>query len=335
MRILLPGGSGQVGTMLARHLHAHGHQVTVLSRSPELHAHHPWRTLAWNGRTPGPWTSELHTANAVIHLSGRSVNCRYTPENRAAIYNSRTEPTLLLGRLIADSPTPPSLWLNASTSTFYRHALDRPQDEFTGELGDRPHERGTREPADLPETWSFSIDVAHRWEEALAAIPTRHTRKIRLRSSMVMSPDEGGVFSVMSKLARLGLGGSQGSGKQFVSWIHEADLCRAVDLLLEHPEITDETSGVVNLSAPGPLPNRDFLRILRRAWHQTIGLPGPRLALELGAIAMQTETELILKSRWVLPTLLRRHGFQFQFPSWAEAAPALVAAMRRSSSAIS
>ena len=163
--------------------------------------------------------------------------------------------------------------LNASTSTFYRHALDRPNDEFTGELGDRPHERGTRESATLPETWSFSIDVAARWEEALAAIPTPQTRKIRLRSSMVMSPDEGGVFSVMSKLARLGLGGSQGSGKQFVSWIHGEDLCRAVDLLLEHPEITDETEGVVNLSAPGPLPNRDFFRTLRRAWGQPIGCP--------------------------------------------------------------
>ncbi len=328
MRILLPGGSGQVGSLLARHLHTHGHRVTVLSRSPEAQAHQPWRTLGWNGKTPGPWVDELHTADAVIHLSGRSVNCRYTPENRRAIYDSRTEPTLLLGRLIADSPTPPKLWLNASTSTFYRHALDRPNDEFTGELGDRPHERGTRESATLPETWSFSIDVAARWEEALAAMPTPQTRKIRLRSSMVMSPDEGGVFSVMSKLARLGLGGSQGSGKQFVSWIHGEDLCRAVDLLLEHPEITDETEGVVNLSAPGPLPNRDFFRTLRRAWGQPIGLPAPVPALALGAVFMQTETELVLKSRWVLPTLLRKHGFTFRYATWAEAAPALVAAMQ-------
>ncbi len=326
MRILLPGGSGQIGTLLARHLHATGHQITVLSRNPQAHIHQPWRTLPWDGLTPGPWVTELNQAEAIIHLSGRSVNCRYTPENRREIYDSRILPTRLLGALIAASPTPPRLWLNASTSTFYRHALDRPQDEFTGEPGDRPFERGTREPATLPETWSFSIDVAARWEEALAAsIPTPHTRKIRLRSSMVMTPDPGGVFSVMSKLAKLGLGGTQGSGKQFVSWIHGADLCRAIDLLLERPEITDETDGVVNLTAPGPLPNRDFFRILRHAWRQPIGLPAPTPALAIGALAMGTETELVLKSRWVLPTLLRKHGFHFAYPNWADAAPALVA----------
>ena len=329
MRLLLPGGSGQVGTLLARHLHTAGHQVTVLSRAPERHAQVPWRVLAWDGETPGPWASELDTSDAVIHLSGRSVNCRYTPANRRQIYNSRIRPTLLLGGLIAASPTPPRLWLNASTSTFYRHALDRPQDEFTGELGDRPGERGTREPANLPETWSFSIDVAARWEEALAAIATPRTRKIRMRSSMVMSPDPGGVFAVMSALARFGLAGPQGSGRQFLSWIHGEDFCRIIDLLLTQPGIVDDTGGYVNMSAPGPLPNQDFQRILRHAWHQPVGLPAPRPALALGALAMQTETELILKSRWVLPTLLRRHGFQFRYQHWSDAAPALVEAMRR------
>jgi hypothetical protein len=207
MRILLPGGSGQVGTILARHLHGSGHEVTVLSRTPPTHASHPWRTLPWDGLTRGPWTDEIDRGDAVIHLSGRSVNCRYNAANRQAIYDSRIKPTLLLGEVIAASPTPPRLWMNASTSTFYRHALDRPQDEFTGELGDLPSERGTREPVNLPETWSFSIDVAHRWEQAFLSIPTPRTRKIRLRSSMVMSPDPGGVFSVLSRLARTGLGG--------------------------------------------------------------------------------------------------------------------------------
>lgn len=328
MRILIPGGSGQIGTILARHLHESGHEVTVLSRTPEAHIHEPWRTLGWDAKTRGPWSAEVDRSQAVIHLSGRSVNCRYTPKNRQEIYDSRIRPTLLLGEVIAASPTPPAVWMNASTSTFYRHALDRPQDEFTGDLGDGPGERGRREPASLPETWSFSIDVAYRWEEALAAVPTPRTRKLRLRSSMVMSPDEGGVFSVLSRLARLGLGGLQGSGRQFVSWMHDADYCRAMDLLLQRPEIADETHGVVNLTAPGPLPNRDFMRILRQAWGQSIGLPAPRLALELGALAMGTETELILKSRWVLPTLLRRHGFQFQFAHWADAAEDLVRRMR-------
>lgn len=325
MRILLPGGSGQVGTILARHLHAQGHEVTVLSRSPEAQRRHPWRTLGWDGLTAGPWAAEIDRSDAVIHLSGRSVNCRYNEENRRAIFDSRVKPTLLIGRMIAASATPPKIWMNASTSTFYRHALDRPQDEFTGELGDLPSERGTREPADLPETWSFSIDVAHRWEEAFAAVPTPKTRKIRLRSSMVMSPDAGGVFSVFSALARKGLGGTQGAGTQFVSWMHDLDYCRATDLLLAKPEIADETEGVVNMTAPEPLPNREFMQVLRNAWGQPIGLPAARWMLEIGALAMRTETELILKSRRVVPGVLLRHGFEFAFPAWPEACADLVA----------
>ena len=328
MRILIPGGSGQVGTILARHLHAAGHTVTVLSRNAPAHSNNFWPTLPWDGRTPGDWVDELHRSDAVIHLSGRSVNCRYNEENRKAIFDSRTEPTLLLGRLIADSPTPPRLWLNASTSTFYRDTRDTPNDEFTGVLGDLPTQRGTNEPANLPETWSFSIDVAHRWEAALAAIDTPRTKKIRLRSSMVMSPDAGGVFSVLSGLVRRGLGGTEGPGTQYVSWIHDFDLCRAIELLLAEPEITDATNGVVNLTAPQPLPNREFLAALRKAWHQSIGLPAASWMLEIGALFMGTETELILKSRRVVPGLLLREDFEFRFPDWPSAAANLVARSR-------
>lgn len=339
MRILLPGGSGQVGTLLARHLHARGHVVTVLSRNPSAHAGRPWRVLPWDGRTEPPtsdassWIREIDRSDAVIHLSGRSVNCRYTPANRQAIVDSRVEPTLLLGRAIAESLTPPKLWLNASTSTFYRHAGPEngfaPNDEFTGILGDLPTQRGTNEPASLPETWSFSIDVARRWEEAFAAIPTPCTKKIALRSSMVMSPDAGGVFRVLSSLVRRGLGGAAGPGTQFVSWIHDLDLCRAIDLLLAQPEIADETHGIVNLTSPEPVPNRDFMRTLREAWGVGFGLPATRWMLEIGALLMQTETELLLKSRRVTPGVLLRHGFDFQFPDWTSAANNLVARTRR------
>lgn len=328
MRILIPGGSGQVGTILARHLHADGHEVTVLSRSPQTQASHPWRTLPWDGLTPGPWTEEVHRSDAVIHLSGRSVNCRYTPQNRHAIFDSRIKPTLLLGEIIAASPTPPRIWMNASTSTFYLHAFDRPQDEFTGELGDLPSERGTREPANLPETWSFSIDVASQWEKAFLSIPTPRTRKIRLRSSMVMSPDPGGVFSVLSNLVRTGLGGSIGSGRQFVSWIHDLDYCRATDLLLTQPEITEETGGVVNMTAPEPLPNRDFMRALRNAWHMPAGLPAAEWMIEIGTFLMRSESELVLKSRRVVPAMLLKHGFEFSYPVWTAAAQDLVSRMR-------
>jgi uncharacterized protein (TIGR01777 family) len=326
MRILIPGGSGQVGTLLARHLHAGGHQVTVLSRNPRPA---PWRTMHWDGLTVGPWASEIDQSDAVIHLSGRSVNCRYNAENRRQIFDSRIQPTLLLGKLIAASPTPPPIWMNASTSTFYRNAFDRPQDEFTGEMGDLPAERGTHEPANQPETWSFSIDVAHRWEQALAATPTPRTRKIRLRSSMTMSPDHGGVFSVLSNLVRYGLGGTQGSGRQFVSWIHDLDYCRITDLLLTHPEITDETDGIINMTAPEPLPNREFMRILRQAWRAPFGLPATAWMIKLGTFALRTESELVLKSRRAVPTLLLKHGYEFSFPTWATAAPDLVARMKQ------
>lgn len=331
MRILIPGGSGQVGTMLARHLYAAGHEVTVLTRRPNDHPEQLWRVLHWDGRTAGRWVDELHRSDAVIHLSGRSINCRYTPENRRQIIDSRVKPTLLLGELIAASPTPPRIWMNASASSIYRHALgdpDHAQDEFTGEYGDLPGERGTREPANLPETWSFSTDVVHRWEEAFLASNTPQTRKIRLRTTLVMSPDDGGVFSVFSRLARFGLGGTQGPGTQYVSWMHDADYCRAAELLLEHPEIADATQGAVNMTAPEPLPNRDFFRILRQAWGMPIGFPAATWMLEIGARLMKTETELILKSRRIVPGVLSRSGFEFQFPTWAAAAKDLVARMR-------
>ena len=330
MKILIPGGSGQVGTLLARHLHASGHEVTVLSRKPAS-VSSSWRTVRWDGLTlDSTWTRELDGADAVIHLSGRTVNTRYTPSHRRQIYESRILPTRLLGAAISAARKPPPIWMNASTATLYRHALDRPQDEFHGELSRRTGGPPTPEEPGLPETWAFSADVGHQWEAALYDTPTPHTRKIALRTSMVMSPDAGGVFAVLSGLVRAGLGGTQASGEQFVSWMHDLDYCRATDLLLAHPEIADETGGIVNMAAPHPLPNRDFLRDLRRAWNAPIGLPATRWMLEIGAIFLRTETELILKSRRVTPAVLLHHGFDFRFPDWAGAASDLVQRMRSS-----
>ena len=313
MRIVIPGGSGQIGTILARHLHARGEDVTVLSRTPRPAA---WRTLAWDGRTLSPaWTESLEAADAVIHLSGKSVNCRYTPANRKEIIDSRVVPTLLLGEAIAQCRTPPTVWMNASTSTFYRDARgahDRPNDEYTGELGG--DEEG------VPDTWNFSIDVARRWEQAFYASSLPRTRKVALRTSMTMSPDKGGVFHVLSGLVRTGLGGAQGDGRQYVSWVHDEDYCRITDFLIAHPEI----SGPVNLTAPNPLPNRAFMQALRQAWRVPIGLPAYKWQLEIGAIFLRTETELILKSRRAVPTKLLQAGYQFAHPTWPEAAQNLV-----------
>jgi uncharacterized protein (TIGR01777 family) len=313
MRIVLPGGSGQVGSILARHFHGQGHDVTVLTRAP---APSLWRTLPWDGATVGPWVDALDGSDLCINLAGRSVNCRYNAANRAEIMNSRVDSTRIVGKVIASLAHPPALWMNASTATFYRHALDRPQDEFTGDAGGN-------EPG-APEQWNFSIDVAKAWETAFYETSTPRTRKIALRSAMTFSPDPGGVFDVLLSLVRRGLGGTVASGKQYVSWIHDADYIRATEFLIAHTEI----DGPVNLCSPNPLPNRDFQRALREACGTRIGLPSAEWMIEIGTWVMRTESELVLKSRRAVPTRLLQSGFDFTFPDWPAAARDLVARWR-------
>jgi uncharacterized protein (TIGR01777 family) len=314
-RIVIAGGSGQVGTLLARHYRARGDDVVVFARNAI--ANKPWRVVPWDGTSLGPWTKELEGADLVINLAGRSVNCRYTASNRREIIDSRVIPTRLLGRAIAQAERPPRLWMNAATATIYRHSLDRPMDERTGELGGK-------EPG-APDTWRFSIEVAKAWEEAFFSFSTPVTRKIALRSAMVMSPDRGGVFDALLALVRRGLGGTSGSGKQFVSWIHDADFLHSLDFLAERTEL----DGIVNIASPGPLPNKEFMADLRTAWGQKIGLPATTWMLEVGAIFLRTETELILKSRRVVPAHLQEAGFQFEFPEWQGAAQDLVKRWRK------
>jgi uncharacterized protein (TIGR01777 family) len=319
MKIVIPGGSGQVGQILARHFHAEGHAVTVFSRNPRpAHAlATPWRVVAWDGVTPGGWIADLEQSDVCINLAGRSVNCRYTAANRRAIYESRIGSTRLLNSAIASLNRAPRLWVNASTATIYRHAPGgatdtHPMDEIHGELGGN-------EPG-APDTWNFSIDIAKGWEAAFFSTPTPFTRKVAIRSAMTFSPDSGGVFDVLLALVRHGLGGRQGPGTQWISWIHEADFVRAIDLLIAREEFT----GVVNLASPNPLPNGDFLRVLRNAWGIGFGLPCPTWMIELGTRLMRTESELVLKSRRVVPGRLLAAGFQFLFPEWPAAADDLV-----------
>ena len=304
MKIVIPGGSGQVGTILARALHGQGHEVLVLSRRPTPA---PWRTMPWDGKTLGDWAGELDGAGAVINLAGRSVNCRYTPQNRQEILESRVESTRAVGEAIRRAARPPRAWLQASTATIYAHRYDAPNEEAEGILG------GSE--ASVPETWRFSIEVAQAWELALEAAATPQTRKVALRSAITMSPDRGGAFDTLLGLVRHGLGGRAGDGRQFVSWIHEADFVRAVDWLLAHEEI----AGPVNLAAPAPLTNAEFMRALRAAWGIRFGLPATEWMLDIGARVLHTETELILKSRRVTPGRLLAAGFSFQFASWPEA----------------
>ncbi len=260
----------------------------------------------------GSWAKAIDGADVVINLAGRNVNCRYTRANRREIMDSRVLSTRVVGQTIAQARKPPALWMNASTATIYRHALDRPMDESTGELGGN-------EPG-APSTWRFSIDVAKSWEAELFSAATPATRKIALRSAMTMGPDPGGIFDTLLRLVRKGLGGRAASGKQFISWIHEADFVRAIDFLIEHQEL----DGCINICSPCPLPNDNFMRVLRQAWGTRIGLPATQWMLGLGAIFLRTETELILKSRRVVPQRLLESGFKFNFADWSNAADNLV-----------
>lgn len=309
MKIIIPGGTGQVGTLLARRFHDNGDEVVTLGRHQ---ASAPWRTVLWDGRTLGPWAEEIDGADVVINLAGRSVNCRYTPENRAEIMNSRVDSTRVVGEAIARAARPPRTWLQASTATIYVHRFDAPNDEESGIIGGG-------EP-DAPDTWRFSIDVARAWERVLHEADTPGTRKVELRAAMVMSPDADGVFDTLVGLVRRGLGGRAGSGRQYVSWVHYLDFLNAIDWLVTHEEVT----GPVNIASPAPLPNAAFMAALRRACGVSIGLPAAEWMLEIGACVMGTETELLLKSRRVIPGRLLKMGFTFLHPDWEEASRDLV-----------
>lgn len=298
MKVVIPGGSGQVGQILARSFVARGDEVVVLSRGAVACG----RAVAWDGRTLGGWASEIDGADVVINLAGRTVNCRYTDSNLRQMMDSRVESTRAVGEAIGRCSTPPPVWLQMSTATIYAHRFDAANDEATGVIGgDEP---------DVPGYWEYSVRIASEWERAVfeSDVPCR---RVALRTAMVMSPDRGGVLDVLLGLTRLGLGGAAAGGAQYVSWIADVDFVRAVDFL-----IASDLAGAVNLSSPGPVPHASFMRGLRDAWGIRVGLPATRWMLELGAVGMRTDTELLLKSRRVVPGRLLGAGFAFEFPEW-------------------
>jgi uncharacterized protein (TIGR01777 family) len=305
MKIVIPGGSGHIGGILARSLEREGHEVVILTRGSKVPA---GRAVGWDGRTLGAWTSELAGADVVINLAGRSVNCRYSARNRADIMASRVDSARVIGEAIARSIWPPRLWLQASTATIYAHRFDAPNDEQSGILG-------VDEPG-APHKWHFSIEVARAWERALDDADTPLTRKVKLRSAIVMSPERGEPFDLLLSLVRHGLGGRAGNGRQFVSWIHYRDFVAAIRWIMDH----DDLAGCINVAAPDPLPNSGFMAALREAWGIGFGLPATRWMLDVGALILRTETELILKSRRVTPAFLMASGFTFEHPTWPEAA---------------
>ena len=309
-KVVIPGGTGQVGALAAKHWLALGYEVVVLTRGGASEA----RVVRWDGKTlDDAWVKEINGADVVLNLAGRSVSCRYTEENLAEMLNSRVDSTRVVGEAIALAKNPPKLWMQMSTATIYAHRFDAANDEETGIIGG--NEEG------VPAYWKRSIHIATEWERVQNEANTPHTRKVALRTAMVMS--EAGklattdnIFAVLSQITRLGLGGAIGGGKQYVSWIHGSDFVRACDFILAHEEIT----GPINLAAPEPLPHRDFMRELREAWGVRVGLPATGWMASVGSFFMRTDPELVLKSRRVIPTRLLKAGFVFEHPTWAETA---------------
>ena len=297
--IVIFGANGFLGRYACRYFARQGKEVVAVARRRD-----GWSGdgmfLEWDGKTPGPWTLALEGAEAVLNLAGRSVNCRYTPENRREIRDSRVAATRVIGQAIAACRIPPRVWLNASTATWYRHAEDKPQDDWLGEPGE-----------------GFSCEVARAWEDAFfeAMVPAV-TRKVALRLGMVLANEEGTVFDVLRRLTASGLGGAMGGGSQRVSWIHMEDFLRALEFLLGDPFL----SGSVNVTSPEFPSNREWMRVLRESVGMPVGLPASRWMLEMGARLMGTETELVLKSRWAEPVRLRDAGFRWR---WSRAADAV------------
>ena len=284
---VIAGASGYIGQHLVRALIARGVDVRTIGRGTSSDA-------SWD--EPAGLVDVLEGADLLVNLAGRSVSCRYTKRNADAIMSSRTETTAALGRALSVATQPPELWINSSTGTIYRESRDRPMDEATGDLGT-----------------GFSVGVARAWEHELFSAPTS-IRKVALRMSIVLGAG-GGALNPFINLARMGFGGPMGDGDQRFSWVHVDDVVAAITYVFEHPEI----SGPVNVAAPEVVTNAEMMHQVRTALGRSWGIPLPAWALEAGARIIRTETELVLKSRWVDSRVLRESGFEFAYPSLAVA----------------
>jgi uncharacterized protein len=281
-KIIIAGGTGFVGAYLTKKFKLLGYRVIIISRQ-EDHTH--WDNIP-------AITTALENSEMLINLAGRSVDCRYNEKNKKEIYNSRINTTKILGNAVLACKHPPTLWINSGTATIYRHAEDRPMTESTGEIGS-----------------GFSVNVATNWEKAFFDFKLPDTRQVVLRMAIVLGK-EGGVLKPLKNLVRFGMGGRQGNGNQMFSWIHIDDVFSIITFIQQHHEL----SGVFNTAAPNPVKNKTLMQLLRKYMGVQIGLPMPKWVLKMGAVLIKTETELILKSRWVLPAKIMQTGFSFKYP---------------------
>lgn len=303
-KIVIAGGSGFIGAGLIEYFGLEN-SIVVLGRA-EARRSGAVSYVQWDGKSPGPWVQALEGADLLVNLAGKSVNCRYNEANKAAIFDSRRQSTAILGEAVKSLQKPPALWINAASATIYRHAEDRPMDEFTGEFHD-----------------DFSVQVCRLWEKTFNDITLPYTRKAVLRIAITLGKQ--GVMEPYLNLVKFGLGGYQGNGRQMYSWVHITDVARMMEWLFEHPEC----SGTYNCAAPGPVTNREFMATLRKAAGHLFGLPAPAWMLKIGAALIGTETELLLKSRWVLPTRITQAGFSFRYPQLEGAMAQIISGLPR------
>ncbi|KPB04171.1 TIGR01777 family oxidoreductase [Bacillus sp. CHD6a] len=286
-KVVLAGGTGFIGKYLEKQFIQQNYEVIIISRQPQHVAWTDTKRIA----------KAVDNAELVINLAGKSVDCRYNEKNKQEIFDSRTETTRVLGEAIESSLNPPELWINSSTATIYRHAEDRPMSEATGEIGE-----------------GFSVEVAKKWEKSFFDFNLPQTRQAALRIAIVLGKD-GGVMTPFKNLVTYGLGGIQGPGTQMFSWVHIEDVFQIMLFIRDRKDL----QGLFNCSAPNPIPNKQFMAEMREKMNRKIGLPSPRWMLEIGAVIIRTETELILKSRWVIPERLEKEGYQFKYPKIDEA----------------
>jgi uncharacterized protein (TIGR01777 family) len=286
--ILIAGGSGFLGQVLENCFSKENYEVKILTRTPNKK-----NDIYWNAKDLDKWTKELENTDVLINLTGKSVDCRYTEVNKQRIYNSRIDATNILGLAINLCEIPPKVWINSSTATIYRHSTDKEMTEETGDIGD-----------------DFSMNIAKSWEKTFYSITNPKTRKIALRTAIVLGKN-GGALIPLKRLTKLGLGGKQGSGKQKVSWIHEYDFARAVTFLIDNHHL----EGSFNLSVPKPTNNAILMKTLKQTLHIHFGINHPKWLLRFGAKLIGTETELVLKSRNVIPKRLLDNAFVFKFPN--------------------
>ncbi|ANF51996.1 epimerase [Chryseobacterium glaciei] len=288
MKIIIAAGTGFLGKNLEKYFTEKGNEVYILTRNPKRK-----NEIHWDAKTLGEWENLLENSDVLINLAGKSVDCRYTEKNKKEIYSSRIESTRVLQQAVDQCVNKPKVWLNASSATIYTHSETQLNTEENGIIGD-----------------DFSMNICKSWEKEFFTIKNENVRKVALRTSIVLG-NNGGAFPKLKLITKLGLGGKQGRGNQNVSWIHIDDFCKAIEHIIDNENIF----GVINITAPNPLSNEEFMRKLRKEMKIPFGLNAPVWQLEIASIFLKTETELLLKSRNVYPEKLIKNGFEFSYPN--------------------